>query len=80
MMGMASTGRKKRRRRRKSRRKEDVVAVGSSSEEREAGDESELSLLEKPRLETPGYVGMSGGRGCREANWGSSAVSSADPV
>ncbi|XP_014701421.2 phosphatidate phosphatase LPIN3 isoform X3 [Equus asinus] len=60
MMGMASTGRKKRRRRRKSRRKEDVVAVGSSSEEREAGDESELSLLEKPRPETPGSVQSEG--------------------
>ncbi|XP_029774099.1 phosphatidate phosphatase LPIN3 isoform X2 [Suricata suricatta] len=51
--GVASTGRKKRRRRRKSRRKEDTVAAHSSSEELEAGAESELSLLEKPRPESP---------------------------
>ncbi|XP_045375334.1 phosphatidate phosphatase LPIN3 isoform X1 [Camelus bactrianus] len=55
--GMASTGRKKRRRRRKPRRKEDVAAADySSSEELEAGAESELSLLEKPRPEPPGNV------------------------
>lgn len=47
-----STGRKKRLRRRKPRWKEDTVADDSSSEELEAGAESELSLLEKPRLET----------------------------
>lgn len=52
-----STGRKKRLRRRKPRRKEDPVAADSSSEELEAGTESELSLLEKPRSESPGYVG-----------------------
>ena len=55
--GVASTGRKKRRRRRKPRRKEDTVAANSSSEELETGAESELSLLEKPRLEPPGCVG-----------------------
>ncbi|XP_016074858.1 PREDICTED: phosphatidate phosphatase LPIN3 isoform X2 [Miniopterus natalensis] len=54
VMGMASTGRKKRLRRRKPRWKEDTVADDSSSEELEAGAESELSLLEKPRLEPPG--------------------------
>lgn len=51
IMGV-STGRKKRLRRRKPRWKEDTVADDSSSEELEAGAESELSLLEKPRLET----------------------------
>lgn len=51
IMGV-STGRKKRLRRRKPRWKEDTVAGDSSSEELEAGAESELSLLEKPRLET----------------------------
>ncbi|XP_058418664.1 phosphatidate phosphatase LPIN3 isoform X2 [Diceros bicornis minor] len=54
VMGVASTGQKKRRRRRKSRRKEDAVAADSSSEELEAGTESELSPLEKPRPEPPG--------------------------
>ncbi|XP_012636705.2 phosphatidate phosphatase LPIN3 [Microcebus murinus] len=52
--GTASTGRRKRRRRRKPRRKEDTVATDSSSEELETGPESELSLLEKPRPESPG--------------------------
>lgn len=56
-MGVPSTGRKKRLRRRKPRRKEDTVAANSSSEELEAGAESELSLLEKPRQESPGCVG-----------------------
>ncbi|XP_023606652.1 LOW QUALITY PROTEIN: phosphatidate phosphatase LPIN3 [Myotis lucifugus] len=56
IMGVASTGRKKRLRRRKPRWKEDTVADDSSSEELEAGAESELSLLEKPRLETTGCV------------------------
>ncbi|KAF5917537.1 hypothetical protein HPG69_017429 [Diceros bicornis minor] len=56
VMGVASTGQKKRRRRRKSRRKEDAVAADSSSEELEAGTESELSPLEKPRPEPPGSV------------------------
>lgn len=56
-MGVASTGRKKRLRRRKSRRKEDMTAADSSSEELEAGAESELSQLEKPRPEPPGCVG-----------------------
>ncbi|XP_006763818.1 PREDICTED: phosphatidate phosphatase LPIN3 [Myotis davidii] len=56
IMGAASTGRKKRLRRRKPRWKEDTVADDSSSEELEAGAESELSLLEKPRLETTGCV------------------------
>lgn len=54
VMGASSTGRKKRLRRRKPRWKEGTVADGSSSEEQEAGAESELSLLEKPRLESPG--------------------------
>ncbi|XP_057558670.1 phosphatidate phosphatase LPIN3 isoform X2 [Hippopotamus amphibius kiboko] len=54
--GTASTGRKKKRRRRKPRRKEDAVVADSSSEELEAGSESELSLLERPRLEPPGSV------------------------
>ncbi|VFV16932.1 phosphatidate phosphatase lpin3 [Lynx pardinus] len=58
--GVASTGRKKRRRRRKPRRKEDTVAANSSSEELETGAESELSLLEKPRLEPPGSVESEG--------------------
>nr|KAF6471726.1 lipin 3 [Molossus molossus] len=49
-----STGRKKKLRRRKPRWKEDMMADDSSSEEQEAGAESELSLLEKPRLESPG--------------------------
>lgn len=60
-MGVASTGRKKRLRRRKPRWKEDTVADDSSSEELEAVAESELSLLEKPRLETTG---------CVETRWG----------
>ncbi|KAF6284520.1 lipin 3 [Rhinolophus ferrumequinum] len=54
--GVPSTGRKKRLRRRKPRRKEDTVAADSSSEELEAGAESELSLLEKPKPESPGSV------------------------
>ncbi|XP_047397268.1 phosphatidate phosphatase LPIN3 isoform X4 [Sciurus carolinensis] len=54
IVSTASAGRKKRRRRRKPRRKEDAVAADSSSEELEAGTESELSLLEKPRPEPPG--------------------------
>uniref|UniRef100_A0A8C9QBL6 phosphatidate phosphatase n=1 Tax=Spermophilus dauricus TaxID=99837 RepID=A0A8C9QBL6_SPEDA len=54
MVGSASAGRKKRRRRRKPKRKEDAVAADSSSEELEAGTESELSPLEKPRPEPPG--------------------------
>ncbi|XP_045384415.1 phosphatidate phosphatase LPIN3 isoform X2 [Lemur catta] len=54
IVGTASTGRRKRRRRRKPRRKEDAVATDSSSEELETGPESELSLLEKPRPESPG--------------------------
>ncbi|XP_015452654.1 phosphatidate phosphatase LPIN3 isoform X2 [Pteropus alecto] len=56
IMGVASTGRKKRLRRRKSRRKEDMTAADSSSEELEAGAESELSQLEKPRPEPPGIL------------------------
>ncbi|XP_006881594.1 PREDICTED: phosphatidate phosphatase LPIN3 [Elephantulus edwardii] len=52
--GVGSTGRKKRLRRRKPRRKEDTVATDSSSEELEAGTESGLSLLEKPRTEPAG--------------------------
>ncbi|KAK1337739.1 hypothetical protein QTO34_002372 [Cnephaeus nilssonii] len=56
ILGVASTGRKKRLRRRKPRWKEDTVADDSSSEELEAGAESELSLLEKPRLEPTGCV------------------------
>ncbi|XP_036085298.1 phosphatidate phosphatase LPIN3 isoform X3 [Rousettus aegyptiacus] len=56
IMGVASTGRKKRLRRRKSRRKEDMTAADSSSEELEAGAESELSQLEKPRPESPGVL------------------------
>ncbi|XP_019492643.1 PREDICTED: phosphatidate phosphatase LPIN3 isoform X2 [Hipposideros armiger] len=59
IMGVPSTGRKKRLRRRKPRRKEDTVAADSSSEELEAGAESELSLLEKPRRESPGCAGTS---------------------
>uniref|UniRef100_A0A8D2DK48 phosphatidate phosphatase n=1 Tax=Sciurus vulgaris TaxID=55149 RepID=A0A8D2DK48_SCIVU len=56
IVSTASAGRKKRRRRRKPRRKEDAVAADSSSEELEAGTESELSLLEKPRPEPPGVL------------------------
>lgn len=56
-MGVSSTGRRKRLRRRKPRWKEDLMADDSSSEEQEAGAESELSLREKPRLESPGCVG-----------------------
>lgn len=33
------------------------MTADSSSEELEAGAESELSLLEKPRSESPGYMG-----------------------
>ncbi|XP_045151435.1 phosphatidate phosphatase LPIN3 [Echinops telfairi] len=51
--GGASTGRKKRRRRRKPRWKEGA-ATDSSSEELEAGAESGLSLLEKPKSESLG--------------------------
>ncbi|XP_075384856.1 phosphatidate phosphatase LPIN3 [Tenrec ecaudatus] len=51
--GGASLGRKKRRRRRKPKWKEGA-ATDSSSEELEAGTESGLSLLEKPKLEPPG--------------------------
>ncbi|CAK6448018.1 unnamed protein product [Pipistrellus nathusii] len=54
VLGAASTGRKKRLRRRKPRWKEDTVADDSSSEELEAGAESELALLEKPRPEPAG--------------------------
>ncbi|XP_006144205.1 phosphatidate phosphatase LPIN3 isoform X1 [Tupaia chinensis] len=60
VVGAASTGRKKRRRRKKPRRKEDAVASDSSSEELEAGPESELSLLEKPRPELSGSVQLEG--------------------
>lgn len=60
IVGSASAGRKKRRRRRKPRRKEDAVAADSSSEELEAGTESELSPLEKPRPEPPGSVQLEG--------------------
>lgn len=77
VMGASSTGRKKRLRRRKPRWKEDTVAGGSSSEEQEAGAESELSLLEKPRLESPGCVGTGRGHGCEDATRGPSTVSSA---
>lgn len=63
--GVSSTGRKKRLRRRKPRRKEDAVAASSSSEELEAGADSELSLLEKPRPEPSG---------CVRTRWGAKGV------
>ncbi|XP_008058771.1 phosphatidate phosphatase LPIN3 [Carlito syrichta] len=56
MASTASTGRRKRRRRRKPKRKEDALATDSSSEELETGAESELSLLEKLKPESPGSV------------------------
>ncbi|XP_069845864.1 phosphatidate phosphatase LPIN3 isoform X1 [Dipodomys merriami] len=50
--GLVLTGRRKRRRRRKPKRKEGTVTTDSSSEELEAGAESELSPLEKPKPES----------------------------